>query len=209
MSSFARKRDRKLKKQASAGDKRAIREYKRGRQAVKESMVEQLKRDHKCRVQTLQNLSACFLLAMNRGYKFGVVRLAKLWEKMQSEMDAIVAGYVTVEEIADFLKDEIGLNVGIAESDPNAGHYRQIEFKGVQQMSAAFFMALLDEFNFKKKRLADAYGMVAEISDNVHYGKETYEGIRHEVEVIMSKKIVAKSHYKAVIENLKLEKKAS
>ncbi len=76
-------------------------------------------------------------------------------------------------------------------------------------MSAAFFMALLDEFNFKKKRLADAYGMVAEISDNVHYGKETYEEIRHKVETIMNKKIVAKSRYKAITENLKMEKKAS
>ncbi len=96
------------------GDRRARHEYIRARQAVKESMVEQLKRDHKCRVQTLQNLSACFLLAMNRGYKFGAVRLAKLWEKMQSELDAIVAGYVTVEEIAEFLQEEIGLNVGWA-----------------------------------------------------------------------------------------------
>ncbi len=194
MGSFARKRGRNLKKKANTGDKKAVREYRQARQAVKESMVNQLKRDHKCRKQTLINLMGCFLLAMHTGYGFGAARLVRLRDKMQSEMDAIVAGNVSVEEIADFLRDEIGLNVGIAEKDPNAGHYRQIEFKGVQQMSAAFFMALLDEYNFKKKRLADAYGKVADLSDSVAKNEIDYPEICAKVDAVINKGKGAKNN---------------
>ena len=188
MGSFARKRDRKIKKQASMGDRRARHEYIRARQAVKESMVNQLQRDHKCRRETIHNLMACFLLAMHTGYGFGRERLLRLRDKMQSEFDAIVGGQVSVEEIAEFLEQDLSFSIGIAESNPNAGHYRQIEFKAVQQMSAAFLMALLDEFDFKRKRLEAAYNHVMDLSDSVGKNETNYAEICAKVNAVIDKK---------------------
>ena len=120
MGSFARKRGRNLKKKAHTGDKRAVRDYRQARQAVKESMVNQLKRDHKCRRESIHNIMACFLMTMHESYGFGRDRLLRLRDKMQSEFDAIVAGNVSVEEIAGYLKSELDLDIDILEKDPNA-----------------------------------------------------------------------------------------
>ena len=188
MSSFARKRNRKIKKQAMTGDEKAVKKYVQAMKSVKQSYVDQYRNDMLCRKQALRNLSGCFLLAMNKGYGFGRDKLLQLRDKMQSEMDAIIDGYVSIEDIAGYLREDIGVDVGIEAKNPDKGHYRQIEFKAVQQMSAAFLMALLDEFSFKKKRLSDAYGWVTSISEEVGNGNITYSEIHAEVDKIMSRK---------------------
>ena len=195
---FAKKMQRKLKKKAQKGDKNAIREYNIANAAVRESYVMQLKRDRNCRKEAIHNLTASFLLAMHEGYGFGAGRLKRLQQKMQSEFDAITAGNVSVEEIAQYLKEDLKLDVGIAANDPNAGHYRQIEFKAVKEMSAAFLMAMLDEFNFKTKRLADAYDYVAALSDKANANEITYAEITDKVNKVMCRGEVDKTRYKAI-----------
>ncbi|MBR1695776.1 MAG: hypothetical protein IJ709_10330 [Selenomonas sp.] len=195
---FAKKMQRKLKKKAQKGDKNAIREYNIANAAVKESYVMQLKRDRNCRKEAIHNLTASFLLAMHEGYGFGAGRLKRLQQKMQSEFDAITAKNVSIEEVAEFLRDEIGLDVDIAASDPNAGHYRKIEFKAVQEMSAAFLMAMLDEFNFKKKRLGAAYDYVAALSEKANAGEITYDEITQKVNEVMCRGEMDKTRFKAI-----------
>lgn len=185
--SLKKKIARKATKSAKKGDDRSKRLLMRATRGVHGAYVEQLKNDRRCRKTAIQNLCATFMYAMNQNYGFGRKRLEKLKAKMQSEFDAIVAGNVSVEEIAAFLRDEIGLDCGIAASNPKANHYRQIEFKVVQQMSGAFLMALLDEFNFKKKRLADAYGYCADLSDQLGAGELTYQQIGDHVTKVMEK----------------------
>ena len=163
--SFAKKLARNIKKKANIGDKKARKEYAKARRSVKDSYVNQLRRDIDCRKEALHNLSATFLLAMHENEKFGRGRLERLRDKMQSVFDSIIARTVSLEEIAEYLSEEIDLSIGVADKDPKAGHYQQIEFLAVQQMSAAFLMALLDEFDYRKLRLERAYGYVADLSE--------------------------------------------
>ena len=168
MGSFARSRARKIRKKAGADDRKTRQEARRIRQNVKEAYVCEWYRGKLTRKQALHNLSACFLLAMNEAFGFGAGKLMQPHDKMQEEFECIVEGNVTVEEISDYLaSSEVGLSIGVADKDPKANHYRQIEFKAVKEMSAAFLMALMDEFGFKAKRLAKAYGQVCDLSDRV------------------------------------------
>jgi hypothetical protein len=185
--SFARARKRRLKDKAEKGDRRARHEIAMGNRAVKESMVKQFIRDKKHRQNAIFNLSACFLLSANIGFGFGRERLLRLKAKMQSEFDAIVAGNVSIEEIAEYLETDIKMNIGIAEEDPNADRVRQIEYKAVQQMSSAYLMALLDEFGFKRKRLSDAYGYAAGLSDKVSRKEITYPDIHKALSEVMER----------------------
>ncbi len=148
----------------------------------------QMAYDMTVRKTALRNLSAVFLYAMHRSAGFGRIRLGRLRDKMQSVFDCITGGYVTVEGIADYLREDIGLNCGLEISDPKADHHRKIEFLAVQQMSAAFLMAMLDEFGYKKKRLADAYGWCAKLSDDIGNKEITYEKIDEIMDKVMGKK---------------------
>ena len=58
-------------------------------------------------------------------------------------------------------------------------------------MEAAFLMALIDEFGYKKKRLEDAYMYCAKLSTELKAGKLTYQYIRQEIEKIMTIKKAA------------------
>lgn len=184
--SFAKKLARKQKKSIRIGTKKGEREVRRSQQMVKEAYVYQWRREKKMRKQTLQNLSACFLLAVNERYGFGREKLMRLRDKMQSEFDSLMSGNVSVNEIADFLKNEMKLDLGLYNA-PKADTQRQIEIQAIKEMSCAFFMALLDEFGFKKKRLNDAYTQAADLSDRVKHGKISYEEIRAKVEKIFAR----------------------
>lgn len=185
--SFARARKRKQEKAMAIGQQRGIQQAARVRQSVKGAYVYQMRMEQAWRKMALHNLSACFLYSMHEHYGFGKGRLMKLRDKMQSEFDALVAKNVSVEEVAVFLRDDIGVDIDIAATDPRANRERQIEFKAVQEMSAAFFMALLDEFGWKKKRLSDAYMHVAELSKQVSYGQMKYEDICAKVNEVMTR----------------------
>lgn len=184
--SFAKKLARKQKKSIRIGTKKGEREVRRSQQMVRETYAQQYRRELQMRKNTIRNLSACFLLATNERYKFGRGKLLRLKEKMQSEFDAIMAGNVSIYEIADFLRDEMKMNLGLY-NDPKADTQRQIELQAVKEMSCAFFMALIDEFNFGKKRLNDAYEQAADLSDRVKYGKISYDEIRAKVEKIFAR----------------------
>ena len=201
MGSFARSRARNNRKKAGTIDKKARQEAARARRSVKEAYVCEWYRGKATRSQALHNLSACFLLAMNEAFGFGAGRLMQLHDRMQEEFECIVDGYVTIEEISDYLgSDEIGLSIGIAAKDPKANHYRQIEFRAVKEMSSAFLMALLNEFGFKAKRLAKAYGQVCDLSDRVLKKETTYDEIHRRLKAIMEKKAKypREGHFEAI-----------
>jgi hypothetical protein len=184
--SFARARARKHKKAVGAGVTKAQKQIDRANRGVKQTYVYQMAYDHAVRKTALENLSAVFLYAMHEKYQFGAGRLARLRDKMQSEFDAIIAKNVSVEEISEYLTNEIGLYCG--EGTPNdKSRQRLIEFKAVKEMSAAFLMALLDEFGYKKKRLGDAYMHCADLSVRLDEKKITYDEIREKIKEVFRK----------------------
>ena len=197
--SFAKKLARNIKKKANTGDKKARREYAKVRQSVKDSYVNQFKRDRDCRKEALHNLMGCFLLTMHDRYRFGRGKLERLRDKMQSEMDSLVARNVSLKEIAEFLEEELQLSVGVDGERQGAGHYEKIEHLAVQQMTAAFLMALLDEFDYKRLRLERAYNCVAELCDRVGAGEITYREIHSRVDKIMKRPLrTDRTRFKAV-----------
>ena len=188
------KRNRRKKEQEKNKDNPLYKEQKKlqkterkANRGLKRAYVDQLVHDMQTRKNALHNLSAVFMCVMHEQYGFGLKRLKRLHDKMQNEMDCIVYNYISVEEIAAFLREEIKLDVGVDAKDPRANHDRQIEFEVVKEMSAAFLMALLDEFGFKAKRLGDAYGYAAGLSDMLNHGETTYEEIGNKMAEVMTK----------------------
>lgn len=202
---FARARARKEKKAARKGRKEGVKDAAKIRQSVKTAYVNQYRADLMRRKITLHNLSACFLLTMHDGYGFGRGRLLRLRDKMQSIFDSLVAKTVSVEEIAAYLREDLKMDVGVDAFDPTASHDRQIEIRCIKEMSSAFLMALLDEFDFKRKRLTDAYTMVCELSDSVGRHETTYEAICEKLGKVMSQKTGngRKTRFRAVTQTLR------
>jgi len=136
MGSFARARARKQKKAARVGNERGIKQAARVQQSVKGAYVYQLRYDTAVRKEALSNLSAVFMYAMHEKYGFGAGYLERLRNKMQSVFDSIVAGNVSVEEIAQYLHDEVKLDCGMKAQDPKVNHHRQIEFNLTREKSS-------------------------------------------------------------------------
>jgi hypothetical protein len=196
MSSFAKKMARKAKKARREGVEKGQRVTVKASRDVKHSYLLQNCRETLTRREALRNLSAVFLYAMHRDAGFGArggpkSRLYRLRNKMQSVFDCIVSKNVTIHEISDYLRNDIELDVDIITCDPKADLLRKIEHKAVQEMEAAFLMALIDEFGYKKKRLEVAYMYCAKLSTELKTGKLTYQYIRHEIEKIMTIKKAA------------------
>jgi hypothetical protein len=196
MSSFAKKMARKAKKARREGVEKGQRVAVKASRDVKHSYLLQNCRETLTRREALRNLSAVFLYAMHRDAGFGAKggpksRLYRLRDKMQSVFDCIVSKNVTIHEISDYLRNDIELDVDIITCDPKADWLRKIEHKAVQEMEAAFLMALIDAFGYKKKRLEVAYMYCAKLSTELKEGKLTYQYIRHEIEKIMTIKKAA------------------
>lgn len=196
MSSFAKKMARKAKKARREGVEKGQRVAVKANRDVKHSYLLQNCRETLTRREVLRNLSAVFLYAMHRDAGFGArgghkSRLYRLRDKMQRVFDCIVSKNVTIHEISDYLRNDIKLDVDIITCDPKADWLRKIEHKAVQEMEAAFLMALIDEFGYKKKRLEVAYMYCAKLSTELKEGKLTYRYIRQEIEKIMTIKKAA------------------
>ena len=151
--SLARARARKLKKQASAGDKRAKREVVRAEQNISLSYAKRYRIEQAYRKEVINNLWLIYRYTMHVKYGFGKDRLNRLRDKTWSEFKAIMSGYVSVPEIDRFLKSDIKFDCGLCTKDPKADRTKQIEDKAIRDLSAAFIMALLDEFDYKGKKL--------------------------------------------------------
>lgn len=188
--SFAKKLARKAKLANREGEKRSRRTAAKADRDIRRSYAMQARKNQYTRLVALRNLSAVFLYAMHRDAGFGAKkgpesRLFRLRDKMQSVFDCILSGNVTIEEVEAFLRLEIGLDVSIVACDSNASWERKIEYKAVQEMEAAFLMALVDEFGYRRRRLETAYEYCARLSDELKAGKITYDYIRSEIERIM------------------------
>jgi hypothetical protein len=139
------------------------------------------------RKNTLHNLSACFLLATNEKYGFGRGKLLRLRDKMQSEFDAITGRNVTIKEIDEFLMAELKLDAGLSKKYTSANHYESIEDRVVREMTAAFLMAMLDEFGHKGNALMKTCHHAFRINDKLESGELTYPQIRARLQKVMKR----------------------
>ena len=179
--SFARARKRKIQKQAGTGDKRARRELEQAKQAVRMSDAQRLRLEKEYRKEVIANLWLIYRYVLHINFGFGKDRLLRLTEKTWREFEAIMAGNVNVTEIDQFLCSEIKFSCGLSVYDQKADRCRQIEDKAIRDLSAACLMALLDEFNFKSKRLEKFCHSAFKVNNLIEGGKLTYGEMRETI----------------------------
>jgi hypothetical protein len=185
--SLARKMARKVKKAWRDGEIKTERNAKRAEVNVKTAYVTQLAYNQAVRVETMQNCQLLFMYAMHKQFKFGRERLIKLRNKMQSEYDAIKAGNVSVDEIENYLSVVEDLECRDSYLHKVEGTEKKIARKVVNELSAAFLMALLDEFNYKKSRLSAAYDCAAFWSKQLQNKAISIEEIEKELTKVMER----------------------
>jgi len=176
--SLARARARKLKKQAKTGDKLTKSGMARANQAIGMSYVQQYRLEEQYRKEVIADLWLIYQYVMHVKYRFGKERLIRMRNKTWNEFESIIKGYISVPEIDKFFRQEIKFDCGLCTKDPNADRKKKIEDKAIRDLSAAFLMALLDEFNFKGKRLVKICRYAFEINDKILSGEITYDEIR-------------------------------
>ena len=185
--SLARARARKLKKQASADDKRARREVVRAEQNISLSYAKRYRIEQAYRKEVINNLWLIYRYTMHVKYGFGKDRLNRLRDKTWNEFEAIMSGYVSVAEINNYLKQDIDFDCGLCTKDPKADRTKQIEDKAIRDLSAAFMMALLDEFNYKGKKLKKICQYAFDINDKIMNGELRYSDIRSKLAKVMER----------------------
>lgn len=187
MSSLARHRKRKFDKARRKGDEKGVKDAMNVRQSMARTYAQQVIADKMCRREAIANLTDIFMLTVHEKYGFGRDRILKLRDKMQSEFDAILSKNVTVQEIDDFLKKEVKLDAGLTRKYSNLSHYEIIEDRATKEMSAAFIMAMLDEYNHKGKSLANACRYAFSINEKLNKKELTYTQIRARLQKVMDR----------------------
>lgn len=185
--SFARARARKLKKDAGKGDKRAIREVNKAKQTVRMTDAQRFKLENEYRKEVIANLWLIYRYTMHALYGFGRQRQLRLTEKTWNEFEAIMKGNINVVEIDQFLRSEVKFSCGLSVIDKNASRDKQIEDKAIRDLSAAFLMALLDEFNFKSRRMVKICKYAFEINKKIMNGEITYPFMRVKIKKVMER----------------------
>lgn len=187
MGSFVRARKRKFDKARRRGDEKGVKDAMKVRHSMARTYAEQYLVDRKCWRNAVSNLTDIFMLTVHERYGFGRGRILRLRDKMRSELRAIISGNVTVKEIDDFLKKEVRLDSGLSRKYTDISRYEAIEDDAVRAVSAAFLMAMLDEFGHKGKSLANACHYAFMINDKLVKNELTYPQIREKLQKVMER----------------------
>ena len=192
MSSFARARARKEKKARIKGYARGEKVSSSINRNVYRSYVEQLKAEEIHRKEVIANLWIIFQYTMIERYRFGAQRLTRLRNKTWGEFEAIMAGNVNVREIDQFLRNDVEFSCGLSAVDKNASRWKQIEDQAIREVSAAFLMALLDEFYIKAKGLENICHYAFDLNYKLLAGEISYKDMEKRIIKVMSRKIPEK-----------------
>ncbi|WP_173443363.1 hypothetical protein [Selenomonas ruminantium] len=192
MSSLARARARKEKKARNKGYARGEKVSSSINRNVYRSYVEQLKAEEIHRKEVIANLWIIFQYTMIERYRFGAQRLTRLRNKTWGEFEAIMAGNVHVREIDQFLRNDVEFSCGLSAVDKNASRWKQIEDQAIREVSAAFLMALLDEFNIKSKGLENICHYAFDLNNKLVAGEISYTDMENRIVKVMSRKIPKK-----------------
>ena len=186
--SFARARARKEKKARNRGYDLGGKASASIKHNVYRSYVEQLKAEENHRKEVIADLWIIYQYAMIERYKFGAARLTRLREKTWGEFEAIMSGNVNVQEIAQFLRTDMDFSCGLTAIDKKASRWKQIEDKAIREVSAAFLMALLDEFGIKSKGLVNICHYAFDLNNKLMAKELSYKDMEERIVKVMSRK---------------------
>lgn len=104
------------------------------------------------------------LASVHARFGFGKKRLQKLDDKIFSHYDCIKSKLVTVSDIDKILLEEGKFDIRKKINKPDDNKAHKIE----DELISCFFIALMDGFGFKSKRLSEAYLAVVNVADAVN-----------------------------------------
>lgn len=183
MSSFAkkmaRKRAKELKKDGIAAAGRSGRVEKKVRHLTPREIVE----DHKTVTEAYDTLTVVLDVAVHRKWGWGKERRARLHKKMAIHLLCLKDRTVKTSDIEHIIKKETGLELDKKHLHAEWwDHEREIQCRCVDDMSAIFMIALMDEFGYKGKALGDVYDIAATIAHELKTGEKTVADLRAELE---------------------------
>lgn len=177
--SFAKKMARSREKKA--GNK-ISKQTKRVERDVRRAYIRQNVTDTITRAQAVQNVMTILMTAAHETFGFGTKRLTRIYNRMKSQVSCIQTGYVTVNEICQILRDEAKLDIRDCRN-PKVSHQKLIEYKVIDELSAAFLISIMDEYGYKSKLLSRVYSAAGRLSDKL---------TRHEMEIEDLEEILVK-----------------
>ena len=194
MSSFAkkmaRKRARELKKGGIAAAKRSGRPERKMRHLTPREIVE----DHKTVTEAYDTLTVVLDVAVHRKWGWGKERRARLHKKMAIHLLCLKDRTVKTSDIEHIIKKETRLELDKKHLHAEWwDHEREIQYRCVDDMSAIFMIALMDEFGYKGKALGDVYDIAATIAHELKTGEKTVADLRAELEPRRRKRKEAKA----------------
>lgn len=182
---MARKRAKELKKDGIAATKRSGRIEKKVRHLTPREIV----KDRKTVTEAYDTLTVIFDVAVHRKWGWGKERRARLHKKMARHLLCLKDRIVKTSDIERIIKKEAGLELDKKHLYAEWwDHQREIQYRCVDDMSAIFMIALMDEFGYKGKALDSVYDVAAEIAHEIKIGKKTVKDLRAELEPRRRKK---------------------
>ena len=176
---MARKRAKELKKDGIAAAGRSGRVEKKVRHLTPQEIIE----DRKTVTEAYDTLTVLFDVAVHRKWGWGKERRARLHKKMAIHLRCLSAGTVKTSDIERIIKTETGLELDKRHLYAEWwDHEREIQYRCVDDMSAIFMIALMDEFGYKGKALDSVYDVAEEIAHEIKIGKKTVADLRAELE---------------------------
>ena len=174
---MARKRAKELKKDGIAAAGRSGRVEKKVRHLTPREIVE----DHKTVTEAYDTLTVVLDVAVHRKWGWGKERRARLHKKMAIHLLCLKDRTVKTSDIEHIIKKETRLDKKHLHAEW-WDHEREIQYRCVDDMSAIFMIALMDEFGYKGKALDSVYDVAAEIAHEIKTGKKTVADLRAELE---------------------------
>ena len=179
MSSIARKLARKTMK--AAEQKTAV--ATRARRSVQHATTKQIIRDHGVVSEAYDNLMILFDVAVHRAFGWGKKMRTRLHAKMAVHLLCLRGRMVTTGDIEKILRDEAGLDLDKCHIKAAAwDRDRKLQYSATDDMSAIFLLSIMDEFGYKKVRLARVYETAADIAHEIRTGAVQWADVRHELE---------------------------
>lgn len=176
---MARKRAKELKKDGIAAAGRSGRVEKKVRHLTPREIVE----DHKTVTEVYDTLTVVLDVAVHRKWGWGKERRARLHKKMAIHLLCLKDRTVKTSDIEHIIKKETGLELDKKHLHAEWwDHEREIQYRCVDDMSAIFMIALMDEFGYKGKALGDVYDIAATIAHELKTGEKTVADLRAELE---------------------------
>ena len=176
---MARKRAKELKRGGIAATGRSGRPERKVRHLTPREIIE----DRKTVTEAYDTLTVIFDVAVQRKWGWGKERRARLHKKMAIHLRCLSAGTVKTSDIERIIKAETGLELDKRHLYAEWwDHEREIQYRCVDDMSAIFMIALMDEFGYTGKALDSVYDAAAEIAHEIKIGKKTVTDLRAELE---------------------------